>query len=348
MINFRLPYRGIVGSGALAKLPEVLEELSCKKVLVVTDPNVYSILGKRISEVLSGGGVTYEFSLIEDSNLSFVEKARVAVRRGDICGVVGFGGGRPIDVAKYAAYLENRVFISVPTAISHDGMASPTVSLKDPEGLPLSVFTRPPRAIIADTGIISKAPVRLLRSGFGDIIGKYTSVRDARLAKVIKNEDISEISLELAYAAAEMAAKNVDKIAKFDQEGVSILVEAALMSGLAMDIANSSRPCSGSEHMFSHALDKVYPEKKCLHGEQVGIGTILMAYVHGIDWKRIKMLLKTIGAPTSAEELGVPSEAVIEALSIAHRMRKRYTILGDTGLSREAAKRIAKETGVIG
>ncbi len=114
-----------------------------------------------------------------------------------------------------------------------------------------------------------------------------------------------------------------------------------------MCIAGSSRPASGSEHLFNHALDLVanYP---ALHGEQVAVGTIMMSYLHGIKWRRIKRIVKKLGLPTTAKELGVKDVDVIKALTIAHRIRpERYTILGESGLTWEAAEKLARVTGVI-
>jgi glycerol-1-phosphate dehydrogenase [NAD(P)+] len=114
-----------------------------------------------------------------------------------------------------------------------------------------------------------------------------------------------------------------------------------------MSIAGTSRPCSGAEHLFSHALTMIAP-KPAMHGEQVGVGTIMCAYLHGANWELIKEVLHSIGAPTNAKELGIEPECVIEALTTAHSMRpERYTILGDSGLTKEAAHRLAAVTGVI-
>jgi glycerol-1-phosphate dehydrogenase [NAD(P)+] len=114
-----------------------------------------------------------------------------------------------------------------------------------------------------------------------------------------------------------------------------------------MSVAGSSRPCSGSEHLFSHALDRI-SERPSLHGEQCGVGAIMMMYLHGGDWRRLKNALLTIGAPTTARELGVSPDEVVRALMMAHAIRpERYTILGDNGLTREAAERLAVTTGVV-
>jgi len=129
-----------------------------------------------------------------------------------------------------------------------------------------------------------------------------------------------------------------------------------IVSGVAMSVAGNTRPASGSEHMFSHMLDHLGPGimlkgkrgRKPLHGEQCGIGAIMMVYLHGGDWKEIRDALKMIGAPTTSEELGVSKKKIIEALDRAQEIRpERYTILGETGLTHDAAKRVAKTTGVI-
>ena len=114
-----------------------------------------------------------------------------------------------------------------------------------------------------------------------------------------------------------------------------------------MSIAGSSRPTSGSEHLFSHALDRIAPGM-ALHGEQCGVGTIMMMYLHGGNWKQIRDALSEIGAPVTAAQLNLSREDVISALTVAHTIRpERYTILGDRGLSSEAAEKVATLTGVI-
>ena len=123
-------------------------------------------------------------------------------------------------------------------------------------------------------------------------------------------------------------------------------IRPIIISGISMSVAGSSRPTSGSEHMFSHAMDRICPGRG-LHGEQCGIGAIMMMYLHGGDWKRIRDALIKIGAPTSAKELGIPSEKIIEALVTAHKVRSRFTILGQEGLTYEAAEHLATITKVI-
>ncbi|MEM2534363.1 MAG: iron-containing alcohol dehydrogenase, partial [Candidatus Nezhaarchaeales archaeon] len=178
------------------------------------------------------------------------------------------------------------------------------------------------------------------------VLAKLTAVRDWRLAHKLKNEYYGEYAASLAEMSARLVMKCARLIGAHKEEGVRTVIEALVSCGVAMCIAGSSRPCSGSEHMFSHALDMIAP-RPALHGEQCGIGTIMMAYLHGINWRKIRKALKIIGAPTTAKELGIEDEYVVRALVEAHKIRDRYTILGDTGLTWEAAESVARITGVI-
>jgi glycerol-1-phosphate dehydrogenase [NAD(P)+] len=125
-----------------------------------------------------------------------------------------------------------------------------------------------------------------------------------------------------------------------------IVVKALVSSGVAMSIAGSSRPASGAEHKFSHALDRI-AKKPALHGEQCGVGAIMMMYLHGGDWMMIREALQKMGAPATSGELGIKEEDIVDALVKAHLIRpERYTILG-SGITRDAAERLARVTGVI-
>jgi glycerol-1-phosphate dehydrogenase [NAD(P)+] len=334
-----------VEEGALDRLPEVLEVLGCRKLLLVTDENVWRLLGSGVEGVLRGSAELM-VSFARGSGYPSVDTVRAVIAERDPCAVAGLGGGRPIDVAKYAAHLEGLPFVSVPTALSHDGFASPIVALKDEQGNPVSLFTKPPAAVIVDLSVVSRAPRRLLASGAGDILAKLTSVADARLAQREVGERIPEAALEMAEAAYRILASHIGELARWSGEGVRLLAEAGLLAGMAMAVAGSSRPCSGSEHLFSHALDKLFPGRDSLHGEQVGVGAVVAAYLHGLDWEGLRESLRRVGAPTTVTELGVTLEQAAQALELAPKLRERYTILHKLRLSREEAARALREAGV--
>jgi glycerol-1-phosphate dehydrogenase [NAD(P)+] len=151
----------------------------------------------------------------------------------------------------------------------------------------------------------------------------------------------------LALMSAKLVTENAPLIAPQNDEGLRVLLEALISCGVAMSIAGSSRPCSGSEHLFSHALDMVNT-KHAMHGEQCGVGSILTAYLHKANWQRIQKTLKQLGAPTTATELGVSDNDIVKALELAYRIRpERYTILHKLTPTVEACEKTAKATGVI-
>lgn len=325
----------IIEDGAINKLEEVLKKLNLKNPLVVT--------GKHTKKYCK---FPYDIEYY-DKILSQTIKKQDYIQYDCI---VGVGGGRAIDTGKYLAYKLGVPFISVPTTASNDGIASPIVSIKQP-----SFMVEAPIAIIADTDIIKKSPKRLLSAGMGDIVSNITAVLDWKLAYKEKGERYSESS---AIFSKTIAKELINYVLNSDlSEYTNKLVKALVGSGIAIAIANSSRPASGSEHLFSHALDmlkeKYNLNVNSLHGEQCGVGTIMMSYLHEKENKKlsglstkIKESLKKVNAPTTAKDLGFDEDIIIEALTIAHKIRNRWTILRD-GLSREEAKKLAEETGVI-
>ena len=184
-------------------------------------------------------------------------------------------------------------------------------------------------------------------SGCGDIIAKITAVKDWKLAHLEQNEYYGEYAASLALMSAKLVMENSELILSHKDEGLHVLLEALISCGVAMSIAGSSRPCSGSEHLFSHALD-MYNPHHAMHGEQCGVGSILSAYLYRSNWQTIRKKLKQIGAPTTASELGVKDADVVKALEAAAKIRpERYTILQKLNLNFEACEKAARATGII-
>ena len=343
----QLPREVLIGKNVAPSVGETLTRLGFNgPALVVTGRTVISIAGGTVIDSLKRAG--FKSSTITVDSATTEEVSRVENEIGQIKPdiVVGLGGGKDIDVAKLSSMKSGTQFLSVPTAASHDGIVSPLVSMKGLDR-PYSYVAHSPIAIVADTSIIAKSPYRLIASGCGDVVAKYTAVRDWKLAHRIKNEYYGDYAAELALMSARLVMKNANDIRRMSDSGVRTLVEALISCGVAMSIAGTSRPCSGAEHLFSHALTMIAP-KPALHGEQCGVGTIMCAYLHGANWQLIKDVLHRIGGPTTAKELGIDTAYIIEALTKGHSIRpERYTILGESGLTKEAAHRVASITGVI-
>ncbi len=343
----QLPREVFVGSNTLELIGDICKKLGfSKSALIVTGSHTKKVAGQKVMDLLADRDMDVDCVIVTSSTAEDLRTVKEKIKDLQPQVVLGVGGGTKIDVAKLSSANQNIPFISVPTTASHDGIASPLGAIK---GLnkPFSVMAQAPMAIVADTQVIIHSPYRLIAGGCGDTISKLTAVRDWRLAHDKKNEYYGGYADSLALMSAQLVIKNADVIQPKVEEGLRVLLEALISCGVAMSIAGSSRPGSGSEHLFSHALDLIAP-KHALHGEQCGVGTILMARLHHINWKRIKETLQGVGAPTTAKELGVKPEHVIEALVKACTLRpERYTMLDEKKLDHDSAEKLAKATGVI-
>ena len=335
-----------VGHGVLEELGDVLDQLDVgERVLVVTGTHTRKLAGDHAVEVVTKAGYGTTVVEIGGATLHDVALVELEGRRVKPAVLMGVGGGSIIDVGKLAAFRLKVPFISVPTNAAHDGITSPRASIKEDKGN-ASKEANTPWAIVADTAVISQAPYRMLAAGCADAISNSTAVLDWRLAHRLRGEEYSSFAATLAESAAELVIKSAPLIRPGLEESSWIVVKSLIVSGVSMSVAGSSRPASGSEHMFSHTLDQLAPGA-AYHGEQVGIGSIMMMYLHGGDWRGIRDALSQVGAPTTAKAIGIPRDVVVQALVRAHVNKPdRYTILGDKGLSREAAEELLRVTGV--
>ena len=344
----RLPRNVVVGHGVIDRVVDVIDDLHLQgQPLFVTSPTPREVAADPIAADFEAAGIEPVVVTVEKATFDAVERVIEVAESEDVSYLVGIGGGKAIDIAKMASYHLEMGFLSVPTAASHDGIVSNRGSV--PEGdTRHSVAAEPPLAVVADTAVLAQAPWELTTAGCADIISNYTAVMDWRLAKRLKDVEYSEYAAALSEMTAEILVDNADLIRPGLEESAWVVSKALMSSGVAMSIADSSRPASGAEHLFSHQLDRLAPGA-ALHGHQVGVGSIMTAYLHGGEagfWRNIRDALASIDAPTTADELGIDDETVLEALTTCHEIRDRYTILGD-GMNERAARDVATKTGVI-
>ena len=343
--NVEVPRYIVAGHGVLGNIREMCEGIHTGRVgTIITGTRTLEAAAKDVLGYLDG----YDIDVCQ-LGAATVENAALAeerIREHGSTFILAIGGGSKIDIAKVVSREMNLPFISIPTSAAHDGIASNRASLKSGTGS-RSVESGSPMGVLADTGVIVKAPYRLLASGCADVISNLTAVMDWDFARRLKNVSFSSSAYWLAKQAAESIVDSAALIRPNLEDSVWLAIKPIIMSGVAMSIAGSSRPTSGAEHMFSHMLDLKHPGK-ALHGEQCGVGSIMTMYLHGGDWEAIRDALRQIGAPTTARELGISAEDVVDALSHAHEIRSdRFTILGEGGISEEVAETVARATGVI-
>ncbi|MEK0342901.1 MAG: NAD(P)-dependent glycerol-1-phosphate dehydrogenase [Nitrosopumilus sp.] len=343
--TMELPRLIEIGEKNIADFGKFLNSLNKpKKVSLIAGINVQKVLRKKIEKSLKSKKIQFIWHTSKDNQVKSLNQIQKNVKKDNSDLIVGIGGGRSVDTAKLISYNLGKQFVSLPTAASHDGMASPFVSVKS--NMPHSIVASAPMGVFVDIDVIRKAPVRLLASGCGDLIANITAVKDWQLGHKKKKEYYGRYAANLAMMSAKIVMENSSKFAKKGLDA-RIIVEGLISAGVASCIAGSSRPCSGSEHLFSHALDKIAPGIG-LHGEKCGIGSIMMAKLHGQDWKKIVKTLKDVGAPTTAKQIGLKPDVIIKALTIAQGLRpERYTILKEIKMTEKRARSLAKSTKVI-
>jgi len=203
--------------------------------------------------------------------------------------IIGFGGGKALDVAKYIAFLSRLPCLSVPTSLSNDGFCSPQSSLTiGDRRRPLASAV--PFGVILDTAVCLNAPEILWHSGIGDLVSKLTAVIDWKMAFHAAGTPVDDFAALLSDASVHQFLARP----KRDLEGMRLLGTALLLNGIAMAICGISRPASGSEHLISHALDSMSKRPR-LHGLQVGVATYLISLLQGQNSSRIAALFEATG-----------------------------------------------------
>lgn len=347
----QLPRKVIIGHGILQNCGTFIKENNphVKTIAIITGPNVRELVAKTLENSFNESDCELKWTVAKEATFQTADDVTDQLIKDKLSLIIGLGGGRCIDLGKLIASRLRLPFISIPTSASHDGISSPFVSLKGNER-PYSIMTETPTEIIGDLEVISNAPYRLLASGCGDLIAKTTAVKDWALARDFNNEYYGEYAAKLAFLSSRMIIDISNSISEspISNQVTRTIVEGLISSGVAAGIAGSSRPCSGSEHLFSHALEYIAKGKCGLHGERVGIGTIIMAKLHGISWQEIRDALVKIGAPVTGRAINVDKDQLLDALILAKTIRpERYTILNKNTYTHKNFEDTITETGIL-
>ncbi len=338
-LNVNVPYIIRVGRGTLSETPHLISEMLGERESI-------SILGSAsvwpevewLSSELRAAGFGVRLAKVRAASPEEVSKL-VSEGKGSSL-IIGIGGGRNLDVAKAVAHELGAKLVSIPTTTSTDAMATPFAILWE-EGRSRAVRGATPLLLVADLDLIWRAPEKLQFSGFGDYLAKVTALPDLELAYMLgKEENFSPVAVSMAYQFTEMLVEVADGIPARDEEVWKFYVLLLALDGMLMSMCNTTRIAAGSEHLFAYALEEV-SGRKLLHGEVVGLGAALLAPLHGIDREYVLDALDRASLPTSFIDLGVSKDEVVAALTIAHKMRDWYTVLGE-GMSQEAAERLVE------
>lgn len=263
---------------ALYRLGKYLRKNGLHKVAVFYGEGIKELLGETVEISLDSSEIhvvseeVVRGHAVEDAVTHAFRLPREAQ------GIVAVGGGVAIDFAKYAGFLTQLPVIAVPTAISNDGFASPGASLTV-GGRRTSCKAKIPYGVVIDTLVLKNSPANLTYSGIGDLISKYSSIADWKLSYHSTGEPVNDFAVMISLQSVANLVNHPVK--RLDDPGFLQLVAGALvMSGVSMEVSGSSRPASGSEHLISHAYDRV-AEHPRQHGLQVGVATLGTLWLQG-------------------------------------------------------------------
>ena len=275
----------IVGHGVISSIPELLKKYSSKKPFVLADCNTYEAAGKHVCKLLADSGFAYGSYVFPQAALEPDEAAvGSAVMHFDhSCDlIIGVGSGVINDIGKILSRISGRKYMIVATAPSMDGYASATSSMSM-DGLKTSLNSRCADVIIGDIDILKNAPEHMLKAGLGDMLAKYVSIAEWRIAHLITGEYYCETVADLVRTALKKCVDNAEGLLRRDDEAIAAVFEGLVIGGVAMAYAGVSRPASGVEHYFSHVWDMrglEFGTKVDLHGIQCAMGTLLAARLY--------------------------------------------------------------------
>ena len=267
--------RAVQGEQQLADaLGAIARELGFASVCLFSGPTVTRDLAAGIAAKLEPASGQLSVSDNSEDEVASLA-ARSELRAVDA--VIAVGGGKTIDVAKSVCEQVDLPVITVPTQLTADGIASPVSVIRAGSGAVESRHARLPIGLVVDFDVLRRSPVESARAGLGDLIANACAVRDWRRAEAAGREQTDDFAALLAEAASDLVTgTDVTSLrdGPLDSGFLHRLLHGLVLSGLAMEIAGSSRPCSGSEHLVSHAIDRLYPGT-ARHGEQVAFGAVL-------------------------------------------------------------------------
>jgi glycerol-1-phosphate dehydrogenase [NAD(P)+] len=317
--------RRVTGPDALAaEVRALVARASARRALVVHG-GVRSASVARVAASRLGRVSTFA---VAHTGFDEVQRLDAAVFASEADVLVAVGGGSVLDVAKLAAHRARIPVLMVPTQATHDGIASPIAVIKAADGHKRSLGASMPSGVVAPLDVIAASSRCALAAGVGDLLSNLSALEDWRLAEARGLEAVDDFAAIVARQAADLVRARLGRFDMADERFVAALIEGLMLSGVAMSITGTSRPCSGSEHLIAHALDFM-GLAEARHGTIVGCATLFcLSLQGGLSEGRVRAIRRA-GIPIRLEAVAPGSEAVLaEVFSVARMMRPgRYTVL---------------------
>jgi glycerol-1-phosphate dehydrogenase [NAD(P)+] len=309
-MNQSIPY--VVAPDAVPPLIEYCRERGLQNFFLIADPNTYRVLGQRVEEALRADGKDVKTILLSGEEIItdeyYILQALIETK-GEDRSFIAVGSGTVTDITRFISHRSRELFISLPTAPSMDGYTSivaPMVVGKYKTPVP----AQPPAAVFADLPTLCAAPQAMIAAGFGDLIGKYTSLADWRLGALLYGEPYNGEIDQYIRSTVDIAVSSIDQIATASCEGITRLLDGLVGSGFGMLAFGDSRPASGSEHHIAHYWEMkgiIEGRPVNLHGAEVGIATALSshryAFLRKVSFNEAVNMLAMRNFPTSSQLL---------------------------------------------
>ncbi|GGZ34010.1 glycerol dehydrogenase [Streptomyces inusitatus] len=283
--------------------------------------------GRALREKLEPALPGADWFEVADGTIDSAVRLADAIKGQRYDAVVALGGGKIIDVSKYAAARVGLPLVSVATNLAHDGICSPVATLDNDNGRG-SYGVPTPIAMVIDLDVIRDAPARFIRSGVGDTVSNLSAIADWELSHRVNGEPVDGLAAAMARTAGESVLRHPGSVA--DDEFLTVLAEALVLTGIAMSISGDTRPSSGACHEISHAFDLLYPQRAASHGEQVGLGAAFAMHLRGAHQQAglFAEVLRRHSLPVLPAEIGFSVDEFVAAVEYAPQTRPgRFTIL---------------------
>jgi glycerol-1-phosphate dehydrogenase [NAD(P)+] len=335
-----------VRRGAVADLGKILADGRISAggdVAVVVGPG----LGEQIVDLLRPSLKSAEVFVTSGGTLDAALDLSAKLRSGHYDAVVGIGGGKTVDTAKYAASRWGLPMVSVATSLANDGIASPVASLIN-DGIKGSYGVHIPFGVVVDLDFVESGPDRVNRAGIGDVVSNISALADWDLGREMRGESVDGLAASLSRMGAEAILAMPGDMT--DDAFVTTLAEALISSGLAMAVAGTSIPCSGGCHEIMHATDALFPDTAS-HGELAGLGALFCTFLRG-DERRLKQMSDCLARhqlPRTPSDVGLDADQFVRVIEFAPRTRPdRYTILEHLAMTPEQIRqKLAEYNDVI-
>lgn len=336
--NIQIPLFIKIEPGILPNIRKILDEhhLHFQKPIIISEEMILELGGNDVVNALGDPATV----LTADNSTAQGDKIAKEIREKGNDIIVSIGGGRVLDLGKYVATKTQTNYISIPTTPSNDGICSPVAVLKNDEGRTESMPVNMPVGVLVDTQMLTSAPAKNIHAGIGDLISNFSAIDDWRLAYEDGKDSMDDFAASMAYSAAQLIYETCRgvKIDLHDEAFLGKLTHGLILSGIAMNIAGSSRPASGAEHKISHAMDLLYPGKS-LHGLQVAFGTLLATFLRDEPIDHMIDFFRSVSLPISYDEMGYTEEEMVNVLTHASETRaERYTIIEKIGFTEKNAR----------